>query len=87
MPTIPQRQLRNEVSDVLRRAEHGERFTVTVDGRPVAELGPLATARRPAAAARLQAVLTDSPVDPGWTADLQRLRAEEHDVAHDPWAG
>ena len=40
MATIPQKELRNNVGDVLRRAEAGERFTVTVAGRPVAELGP-----------------------------------------------
>ena len=37
VPTIPQRELRNNVSEVLRRAEQGERFTITVAGRPVAE--------------------------------------------------
>ena len=40
--TIPQKELRNSVGDVLRRAEAGERFTITVAGRPVAELGPAA---------------------------------------------
>jgi prevent-host-death family protein len=30
MTTIPQRELRNNVSDVLRRAEQGERFTITI---------------------------------------------------------
>ena len=38
MATIPQRELRNNVSDVLRRAEAGEDFEITVDGRPVARL-------------------------------------------------
>jgi len=38
--TIPQKELRNSVGEVLRRAEAGERFTITVAGRPVAELGP-----------------------------------------------
>jgi prevent-host-death family protein len=42
--TIPQKALRNEIGEILRRAEAGERFTITVAGRPVAELGP--TARR-----------------------------------------
>ncbi|CAN5460838.1 type II toxin-antitoxin system Phd/YefM family antitoxin [soil metagenome] len=41
MTTIPQKELRNNVGDVLRRAERGERFTVTVSGRPVADLGPV----------------------------------------------
>jgi len=40
--TIPQKELRNSVGEVLRRAEAGERFTITVAGRPVAELGPAA---------------------------------------------
>jgi len=40
--TIPQKLLRNSVGEVLRRAEAGERFTITVAGRPVAELGPAA---------------------------------------------
>ena len=40
MPTIPQKELRNNVADVLRRAEAGEEFTITVAGRPVARLGP-----------------------------------------------
>jgi len=39
--TIPQKELRNNVSEVLRRAEAGEEFTVTVAGRPVARLGPV----------------------------------------------
>ena len=36
------RELRNNVAAVLRRAAAGERLVVTVDGRPVAALGPLA---------------------------------------------
>ena len=36
------RELRNNVAAVLRRAEAGERVVVTVDGRPIAQLGPLA---------------------------------------------
>jgi prevent-host-death family protein len=41
------RQLRNEVAAVVRRAGAGERVVVTVDGRPVAQLGPLEPAGRP----------------------------------------
>jgi prevent-host-death family protein len=39
--SVSVRQLRNTVSEVLRRVEAGERLTVTVDRRPVAELVPL----------------------------------------------
>jgi prevent-host-death family protein len=38
---VPARDLRNDVSRVLRRVEAGERLRVTVNGRPVAELVPL----------------------------------------------
>ena len=35
------RELRNNVATVVRRAAAGERIVVTVDGQPVAQLGPL----------------------------------------------
>lgn len=37
---IPQRELRNQVAAVLREAEAGGTFTVTVRGRPVARVVP-----------------------------------------------
>lgn len=37
---IPQKELRNHIGEVLRRVEAGESLTVTVSGRPVAELRP-----------------------------------------------
>ena len=39
--TIPQRELRNNVGAILRDVEAGATFTVTVRGRPVAQLGPV----------------------------------------------
>lgn len=41
------RELRNDVAAVVRRAAAGERIVVTVDGRPVAQLGPLEPAGVP----------------------------------------
>lgn len=46
MSDIPARELRNDVSAVLRRVEAGERLRVTISGRPVAELVPLSRRRR-----------------------------------------
>jgi prevent-host-death family protein len=40
MATIPQKELRNNIGEVLRRAEAGEEITITVAGRAVARLGP-----------------------------------------------
>lgn len=37
---IPQRELRNNPGEVLARVERGEELTVTVRGRPVADLIP-----------------------------------------------
>jgi prevent-host-death family protein len=37
---IPQRDLRNNVGEILRAAEAGQSFTITVRGRPVARLVP-----------------------------------------------
>ena len=85
MTTIPQRELRNNVSDVLRRAENGERFTITVAGRPVAELGPPAAGGRAASPGALQQILDSSPVDARWAEDLASARAEDAATAEDPW--
>lgn len=38
---VPQRQLRNNSAQLLRRVEAGERLRITVHGHPVAELVPL----------------------------------------------
>jgi antitoxin (DNA-binding transcriptional repressor) of toxin-antitoxin stability system len=41
MERIGVRRLREEVAAQVRRAGAGERIVITVDGRPVAQLGPL----------------------------------------------
>jgi prevent-host-death family protein len=86
MGVIAQGKLRNEIAAVLRRAEKGERFTVTVAGRPVAELGPLPGARALAPPERLRAILAETPPDPGFAEDLRRMRQEDEQAARDPWA-
>lgn len=37
---VPQRELRNNPGEVLARVERGEELTITVRGRPVADLVP-----------------------------------------------
>ena len=73
MATIPQKELRNNVADVLRRAEAGEEFTVTVAGRPVAQLGP-AQRRRWVSAPELAGVW-DTPAPETLDEDLERMPA------------
>ena len=48
MPTIASRDLRNHTASVLEGVSRGETYTVTVHGRPVAELRRVASQRRPA---------------------------------------
>jgi prevent-host-death family protein len=80
MVTIAQKELRNKVGEVLRRAEAGEEITITVSGRPVAQLGPART-RQWAAAGQLSE-LWNAPADPTLERDLERLGGE----LTDPWA-
>jgi prevent-host-death family protein len=86
MTTIPQRELRNNVSEILRRAEQGERFTITVAGRPVAELGPPPRIGRGKTVAEFWHALHATPVDAEWADELKRMRDEERANARDPWA-
>ncbi len=74
MPVIPQKELRNNVGEVLRRAEAGEEFTITVAGRPVAELGP-SRRRRWVSGADL-ARLWETPAPTNLDRDLQRFPGE-----------
>jgi len=46
MERIAVRELRNQVSQVVRRARDGERMLITVDGVPVAEIGPVSATER-----------------------------------------
>ena len=71
--TIPQKELRNNVGEVLRRAEAGEEFTITVAGRPVARLGPAAK-RRWVGGPPLKAVF-DTPAPETLAEDLGRFPA------------
>jgi len=71
--TIPQKELRNNIADVLRRAEAGEEFTITVAGRPVAQLGPGAK-RRWVSAPALASVF-ETPAPETLREDLERLPA------------
>lgn len=85
--TIAQRELRNDVTRVLREAEAGTTFTITVRGRPVARLGPPASVGRRVDVPRetLAQILRETPVD--GDAWLRDIRSEEPpiDLDDDPW--
>ncbi len=73
MDVIPQKMLRNHVGEVLRRVEAGESLTVTVSGRPVAELRP--TQRRRWIAGVALAEVWHGPTPGDLDDDLAKLDA------------
>ena len=73
MAEIPARDLRNDVSAVLRRVEAGERLRVTVSGRPVAELVPLPSKPTSMPWEQFRKTLQGALADPGLTDQLAEL--------------
>jgi prevent-host-death family protein len=73
MADIPARDLRNDVSSVLRRVEAGERLRVTVSGRPVAELVPLPARPRTTSWDAFMADADEWRADPGSARQLGEL--------------
>ena len=74
--TIPQRELRNNVAAILRAAEAGETFTVTVRGRPVARVVPADLGRPRVDVDRetLKRIL-ELPIDDELAAELEAAEA------------
>jgi prevent-host-death family protein len=73
MTVIPQKELRNQIGDVLRRVEAGETMIVTVSGRPVAELSP--AHRRRWVGGDALAKVWAGPTPRGLEEDLEQLPA------------
>lgn len=80
MRTIAQRTLRNDSARILREAEAGEQFVITVHGREVAFLGPYE--RRQWVTADSVRELLATPTDPDLLEDLRRHEPAE---TVDPW--
>ena len=78
MATIPQKELRNNVGEVLRRAEAGEEITITVAGRPVAQLGP--ARRRNWVTGPALGAVWQTPAPRGLSDDIDRFPAHLGDV-------
>ena len=72
MKTISQRELRNRSGEILRQAEAGQEFTITVEGRPVALLAPYPKCRWVPKAEVLR-VLRSSPPDPTFFDEIADL--------------
>ncbi len=86
---IRQSELRNDNAAIMRRVAAGESFTVTVNGRPVADVVPHQRdtgRRRFVPAAEVAAMAETSPLTArqaeGWLRDVREGRDEE---PPDPW--
>lgn len=80
MTSVASRDLRNHTADVLKRVAAGDRVTITVNGSPVAELGPVRSQRRPSMNRREQvAILTRFQTDPQLREQLATLVPETTD--------
>ncbi|MEU7801999.1 type II toxin-antitoxin system prevent-host-death family antitoxin [Micromonospora arborensis] len=79
MHEVGLREMRQNASDLVRRAQSGERVTITVAGRPAAVLGPVSP-RTWREWDDLTGVF-DQPTDPGWAGDRDLL----DDTVTDPW--
>jgi prevent-host-death family protein len=77
------RELRNHVSEVLRRVEQGETIEVTVQGRPVALLTPIDSRPRTMPTREFFAGLRQA--DPLLRTQLAELLTQTTDDLADPW--
>jgi prevent-host-death family protein len=86
---IPLRELRNDVSAILRAVEQeGATFIITVRGKPVAQLSPMTEEpgpRRFVPVADLRRIYADVPVDPTWLPEVLQMREEAAEDEDDTW--
>lgn len=72
MQRIPQRELRNEVSAVLRRVMAGEQLRVTVAGRDAADLVPVEDAPFWTTGSRARGLIASAQADADLSSELDR---------------
>lgn len=78
MVTMASRDLRNHTAKVLAEVAKGGRVTITVHGRPVAEISPARTTR-PVSIGRRELLAALVPADPELRDDLADLAGETTD--------
>ncbi len=80
MTTIASRDLRNHTAEVLRQVADGTRVTVTVNGTPVAEIGPVRSTRPQFfTKAELVELVSQHQADPGLSSELEQLAGDTTD--------
>lgn len=79
MEEVGLREVRQNASELVRRAQAGERLTITVSGRPAASLGPVEVASW--VSWETVADVFAGPGDATWAADRGQLDGS----LRDPW--
>lgn len=79
MTTVASRELRNNTRALLDRVGAGEVITITVDGRDVAELHPVATGNRWMKRSEFVNRMLAHQADPGLRAELRELAPDSTD--------
>ena len=78
MAKVSIRELRNSTSSVVTELEAGERLTLTVNRRPIADILPHVAQRDPwVAAGELRRILREAPADATLLDDLADVRGDE----------
>lgn len=74
------RELRNSTPSVIAQLESGERLTLTVNRRPVADIVPYVQERDPwLPSSEFRRIVEEAPADPGLLHDLADVREAEID--------
>ena len=79
MTEVASRELRNQTRALLDLVARGERITITVQGRPVAELSPVPNRPRWMGRDRVVNQVLSHQADPGLANDLALLSDETTD--------
>jgi prevent-host-death family protein len=82
MRIITQGELRDRSGEILREAEAGEEFTIAVEGRPVALLGPYSK-RQWIPKAEVLKILQPAS-DPAFLEDIREMGGTLDELG-DPW--
>ena len=76
---VPVRELRNHTSDVLRRVAAGESLSVTVNGKPIADLVPHVAQRTWVPMAEILKMFAGSMLDENFDADVDTVLSDTVD--------
>jgi prevent-host-death family protein len=77
---IAARDLRNDSARILRQVEAGRRFLITVSGREVAELAPVASKSVFVPRSVIQSIIREAPVDRDFAGDIEAALGQRVDA-------